>query len=456
MPLTPRPWLLLVLAVGTLVPGPAGRAATPPAAAPRFQVPATDDGLPGAGPIRRYDWFRQLWTERRSRWAEQVEADRHAVVFLGDSITQLWGDDLGGSFPGVKVANRGISGDTTRGVLLRVQEDVITLQPRAVVLLIGTNDLEEGATPETAVANLRLILDALKRSDPQLPIVLCQVFPSTAAKKRPAAQIRQLNRLYAAAVRGDPQVTLVDTWPLFADAAGDALPAEFPDLLHPNAVGYAKWAAALRPIFATLGLLDTAEDTFMPEPGFEPLFNGRDLTGWMYVPTTPAEIANARAWQASDPNAAAWPVVTAPQEFPGLAATPDRRYRALHGRLVVATPAEYRKIQTLWTTREIDGDFELRLEFRASPFADSGVFLRGVQLQCRDYRLAGPYKNLQHYRPQEWNELVVVVRGGVAHATCNGEVLEAALPVPAHGRIGLEGDRGQMEYRRIRLKPLAP
>jgi hypothetical protein len=48
----------------------------------------------------------------------------------------------------------------------------------------------------------------------------------------------------------------------------------------------------------------------------------------------------------------------------------------------------------------------------------------------------------------------VTVKGGVAHCTCNGEVLEDALKVPATGPIGLEADRGQMEYRRIRLKEL--
>ena len=73
---------------------------------PRFQIPATDDGLPGAGPIRRYDWFRNLWSQRRSAWAERVQQDQGALVFLGDSITQGWGDDMNGSFPGVKVANK--------------------------------------------------------------------------------------------------------------------------------------------------------------------------------------------------------------------------------------------------------------------------------------------------------------------------------------------------------------
>lgn len=447
--------LILLGATALLFPALHAETAAPAPAVARFELPATDDGLPGVGPIRRYDWFRNLWTTRRATWSERLAQDQGAVVFLGDSITQQWGDDLGGSFPGLKSANRGISGDTTRGVLIRLQEDVLALHPRAIVLLIGTNDLEEAATPEMAVANLRLILSEIERSDPALPIVLCQVFPSSATKKRPAEQIRRLNELYAAAVKHDPRITWLETWPLFADANGDAPAAEFPDLLHPNAAGYAKWAAALRPVLATLGLLETQPDTFVPEPGFEPLFNGRDLTGWGFRPTSAKDIESARQWQKSDPdNAAAWPIVTEPQEFTGLAATPDGRYLAKNGRLIVSTPPEYRKIQALWTTREFPEDFELRLEFRATPNADSGVYLRGPQLQCRDYLLAGPYHQLTRYKPQDWNELVVVVKDGVAHCSCNGETIEEAMALPATGPIGLEGDRGQMEYRRIRIKRL--
>jgi lysophospholipase L1-like esterase len=354
----------------------------------------------------------------------------------------------------VKVANRGISGDTTRGVLIRLGEDVLALKPAAVVLLIGTNDLDEGATPEIIAGNLKLILAGLKGHDARLPIILCQVFPSSAKMRRPSDQIKAVNTLYLAAVKNDPQVTYLETWRLFADPNGDALADEFPDLLHPNEAGYAKWAAALRPIFATLGLSEATADPFTPEEGFESLFNGRDLSGWGYRPTTEADKASAARWQASDPNAAAWPFVTEPVAFDGLEVTPDGRFAAIGGRLVVTTPPEYRKIQQLWTTREFPEDFVLKLEFRATPNADSGVYVRGPQLQCRDYRLAGPYKDLKRYKPQDWNELVITVQNGSVRATCNGEPLEVDLKLPETGPIGVEGDRGQMEYRRIRIKAL--
>jgi lysophospholipase L1-like esterase len=418
----------------------------------RFQIPASDDGLPGAGPIRRYDWFRKLWTDRRTAWAARAERDRNAVVLLGDSITQGWGEDFSGAFPGMKIANRGISGDTSRGVLIRLKEDVLVLDPSAVVLLIGTNDLEEKAEPETIAANLKLILAELARA--KMPIVLCQVFPSSASKSRPADKIKKLNQLYADAVRGNAQVTLVETWPLFADAQGDAIPAEFPDLLHPNMAGYTKWAAALRPIFATLGFLETEPYQFTPEPGFVSLFNGKDLTGWGFRPTSDADKEAARKWQAGDSNAPPWPIVANAVSFDGSTSSPDGRFVAKHGRLIVTTPPEGRRIQQVSTTQEFPKNFILRLEFRATPNADSGIFIRGRQLQCRDYPLAGPYKNLKHYRAGDWNEIEVAVNEGVAYCLCNGEVLEAAMKLPATGPIGLEGDRGQMEYRRIRIKEM--
>ncbi len=414
-------------------------------------LPATDDGLPGNGPIRRAAWFQDLWKNRRTAWAAQVHEDQGALVFLGDSITQGWGDDLGGNFPGVHVANRGISGDTTRGMLIRLEADVLALNPEGVVLLMGTNDLAEQAEPETISENFKLIIEALKKHRADMPIIVCQVFPSAARVDRPADKIRTLNKLYAGIVRGDPQVTLLDTWTLFAGENGDAKAEEFPDLLHPNKLGYQKWAGALRPILATLGFLEKEMTPLEIESGYESLFNGRDLSGWCLLPTTEKQLEQRRRWRKSDPNAPPWPIVTEKVDLSHKSASPDGRYVARSGRLIVTTPPEGRKIQQLWTTRDFPEDFTLKLEFRATPNADSGVFLRGRQLQCRDYLLAGPYKDLKSYRAGDWNELVVVVKNNVAYCTCNGEVLESEFELPETGPIGLEGDRGQIEYRHLRI-----
>jgi hypothetical protein len=203
---------------------------------------------------------------------------------------------------------------------------------------------------------------------------------------------------------------------------------------------------------ATLGFLESDTDDFQPEEGFVSLFNGRDLTGWGLRPTSEGDIKARAEWQASDPNAAVWPIITEATSFDGKRASDNGRFAAINGRLVVTTPSDGRRIEQLWTEREFPKDFTLKLEFRGTPNADSGIYIRGTQLQCRDYLLAGPYDKLTKYKPQEWNEIVVDVKGDTARATCNGEVLEEALKVPATGPVGVEGDRGQMEYRRIRVK----
>lgn len=404
--------------------------------------------LPGEGALRRYDGYVKRWNTVRPQWAADVAKDQGSVVFFGDSITQDWGTDFRKSFDGMKLANRGIGGDTTRGMLLRLREDVLSLRPKAVVLLMGTNDIEVEVPAEAIGRNFQKIVAAMKAYDPKMPVIVCRIFPSSASKKRPKETILAVNELFAAAVKGDPQFTVLDTYSLFADAEGDAVPALFPDLLHLNAAGYARWASALRPVFATLGYLDTQADDFKPEEGFVSLFNGKNLTGWGYRATPPRK-------GAPKPGAPLLVEVKSDQSFDGQTESADGRYRAINGRLVITTPAEGRRIQALWTNREFPEDFILKLEFRATPNADSGVYLRKPQLQCRDFLVAGPYKDLKRYKPQDWNELIVVVKGGVTHATCNGELLEAALKLPDNGPIGLEGDRGQMEYRRLRIKTLA-
>ncbi len=209
--------------------------------------------LPGKGPVQQGDWFDVVWGERRAEFRRRAPVDAGAVVFLGDSITQGWGDP-GKHFPKYRCANRGISGDTTRGILYRLQEDVLALNPAAVVLLIGTNDIGIGADPADVAANHQAILAALKAANPKMPVIVCRVMPSAASQQRPAAKIQKLNTLVDELVARDAQFIRCDSYTIFADEQGDAKKAEFPDLLHPNATGYAKWVAALNPLLTPLQL----------------------------------------------------------------------------------------------------------------------------------------------------------------------------------------------------------
>ena len=182
-----------------------------------------------------------------------------------------------------------------------------------------------------------------------------------------------------------------------------------------------------------------AED-WQPEAGFKSLFNGKDLTGWCFRAKTKKEDTKAGE------------ILT---KFDGKTESNDTYYSAKDGTLTVSFPTEMDKLTgQLYTLEEFPKNFILKIEFRAAVNADSGVFVRKPQLQCRDYLVAGPYKELKQYKAQDWNQIVVTVRDGIAHCTCNGEVLEDALKLPESGPIGLEGDRGVMEYRHIQIKEL--
>jgi lysophospholipase L1-like esterase len=217
------------------------------------QYPTNDALLPGKGPAETWKDFPKLWKKRHAEWAKTVDKDKGAVVFLGDSITQGW-NSLANAFPNIHVANRGIGGDTTRGVLYRMKADVLDLDPKAIVLLIGTNDLGYGANPEDVADNIRAILQNIRKYNSNMPVIVCKVMPRSDRNLHVEGKIQQLNALIEDYVKVQSNMALCDTWSIYADANGDCSKDIFPDLLHPNAVGYGKWAAELKPILAKLNL----------------------------------------------------------------------------------------------------------------------------------------------------------------------------------------------------------
>ena len=164
-----------------------------------------------------------------------------------------------------------------------------------------------------------------------------------------------------------------------------------------------------------------AADNFQPEAGFVRLDNGTDLEGWYGSRWSGEPAGDARGWSVVDG-----------------AIRLDCDKASSH----------------LFSKTRFSRNCVIRLEFNAAHAADSGICLHGKQFQVRDYPNKGPYHDLRSYRPEDWNELTIHVRGQVAQAICNGEVLEEAIEVPPSGPIGLESDLGQVEFRNIRVKPL--
>ncbi len=178
-----------------------------------------------------------------------------------------------------------------------------------------------------------------------------------------------------------------------------------------------------------LTLFASAASASGEEPGFRPLFNGKDLTGWKCRGT----------------------------DLAGKTATDDGRFVVKDGILVISGSKDRPpKMEEIDTAHSFDSDFTLRLEFRASRGANSGLHLRDKvfahQLQIRDYPRVGPYKSLRQYRDGDWNAVEVVVSGDRARCTCNDELLEAALPIPEKGPIALQSELNVVEYRNIRIR----
>lgn len=173
--------------------------------------------------------------------------DERRVVFIGDSITDIW--NLARSFPGKPYINRGIGSQVTAQMLVRFEQDVISLHPRAVVILGGVNDVTGFLQLETAdgiYSNIEAMADIADRHG--IKVVLCSILPVTntstanyvAAERKPEllravnARLRALAAArgyayadYAAAVAGPDGM-------LRADLTEDGV--------HPLAAGYALMA----------------------------------------------------------------------------------------------------------------------------------------------------------------------------------------------------------------------
>jgi len=168
------------------------------------------------------------------------------VVFIGDEITERWGEAGGGHFSNPAFINRGVSGQTTPQMLVRFRQDVIKLKPKVVVILAGMNDVASFYEPITSAMtaeNITSMVELAKSN--QIRVVICSLTPINDTRKkqslvRPFGKIISINnwlKEYAAASGS----VYVDYYS--ALATGRNLKPEFSDDgLLPNDAGYAVMA----------------------------------------------------------------------------------------------------------------------------------------------------------------------------------------------------------------------
>ena len=173
------------------------------------------------------------------------------------------------------------------------------------------------------------------------------------------------------------------------------------------------------------------------EEGYTSLFNGKDLTGWEYGPVPVAKK----------------PII---EKLDGKAATKDKVFEVRDGLIV----GSGKKVMALYTAKEFNKDFVFKVEFRTSSDNkknNSGIYIRGPQLQLdavTEGGLTGVFKKLTKFKPDDWNEIEITVKGTEATCKCNGEQIAKPMKVPEKGTIGLQSEIGKFEFRRVRIKEL--
>jgi lysophospholipase L1-like esterase/dienelactone hydrolase len=194
---------------------------------------------PGVGPFNAVlPWFIGNRDERLADFEKHQAGDQGSIVFLGDSITANC--NLADFLPDSKVANRGIAGDTTRGMLCRLQNNVLDLHPKAIVLLGGINDLfhDPKWAPEAIGQNVRLMLQKIYSAAPDTPVLVCEIFPS---QNIAADLVRAANVAVDKIVADFPNARRVTTYAPYLNSDGTQNSALFLDGTHPNPAGYDVW-----------------------------------------------------------------------------------------------------------------------------------------------------------------------------------------------------------------------
>jgi lysophospholipase L1-like esterase len=195
---------------------------------------------------------------RHEGFVQRAEQGGIDLLLHGDSITDFWAlnDDNRAMFDryfgNIKTANFAISGDTTQGVLWGLHNgEGQGFQPRAVMLMIGTNNTTAYSAGEIAEGVGAIVLE-MRRDFPDAKILLLAIFPRSYPGDPVRDKIADVNRVIAK-LDDQKHVFFLDIGSRFLDDKGYFLPDTFrADLLHPVAKGYDIWGAAVKDKLAEL------------------------------------------------------------------------------------------------------------------------------------------------------------------------------------------------------------
>ena len=195
---------------------------------------------------------------RHEGFVQRAQQGGIDLLLEGDSITDWWVQNPDNQamfekyFGGMKTANFAIAGDTTQGVLWGLHNgEGQGFQPRAIMLMIGTNNTGSYSAAEIAEGVGAIILE-MRHDFPDAKILLLAIFPRSVPADPVRDKIAEINRIIQK-LDDQKHVFYMDIGSKFLDDRGFFLPDTFrPDLLHPLAKGYDIWGAAVKDKLAEL------------------------------------------------------------------------------------------------------------------------------------------------------------------------------------------------------------
>lgn len=192
--------------------------------------------------IQAQDWPNLSKYQEQNVALKPPAAGQQRIVFMGDSITEFWSATNSEYFSGKPYINRGISGQTTPQMLIRFRADVIALQPAAVLILAGINDIAGNTGPTTLdrIENNIISMVELAQAN-QIKVILCSVLPAFdfpwKPNQNPAEKVIELNQLLKKYADANGIIYL-DYFSAMADESNGLKAAYSGDGVHPNKLGY--------------------------------------------------------------------------------------------------------------------------------------------------------------------------------------------------------------------------
>lgn len=205
-----------------------------------------------------YTQTQQRMGARHLGFVETAQKGNIDLLLHGDSITDWWVQGEANTamfnkyFGQWKTANFAIAGDTTQGVLWGLKNgEGQGFQPKAVMLMIGTNNSGQFSAPEIAEGVGAVVLE-MRKNFPNAKILLLGIFPRSTPGDPVREKLAEVNRIISK-LDDQRNVFYLDIGAKFLDEKGVFLPDSFrPDNLHPAAKGYDIWGAAVKDKLAEL------------------------------------------------------------------------------------------------------------------------------------------------------------------------------------------------------------